>query len=351
MSVLERRERIRRRFLDAGFTKVGFTSADPVDDHASAWVAAGRHASMGYMARAPSERAQPRALMPEARTVVCVAAAYPPGDGRQPIAAYACADDYHRTMKAALRSAVAALERDEPGLRARVCVDTAPLLERALAARAGLGWIGRNTMLMDGEHGPWLLLGEVLLDVALPPDAPVVDRCGTCTACLDACPTGALDGPHALDARRCLSYWTIEHRGPLPEAWAGALGHRAFGCDDCLVACPFGERAGEAAARGPGAAEAGARGSRADGTVARDPASEERAASPQPSAAGPPAPIRPRPDLAGLDLDGLRARARASFRRHLASTPVERARKHGLLRNLQACRPPPAARDEARARR
>ena len=328
MSDRDLRERIRRRFLDAGFTKVGFTSAEPVDDLASPWVAAGRHATMAYMARAPAARADPRSLLAGARTIVCVAAAYPPGDGHQPIAGYACAEDYHRTMKAALRRVVDALAGDVPGAHARVCVDTAPLLERALAARAGLGWIGKNTMLMDDLHGPWMLLGEVLLDVALPPDAPVADRCGTCTACLDACPTGALDAPHALDARRCLSYWTIEHRGPLPPAWADALGHRAFGCDDCLVACPFGARATTGRAAGAATPEA------APPVCAGGGGDETRASAEV-------RPIQPRPDLAALDLDALRARARASFRRHLASTPVERARKHGLLRNLEACRPPP----------
>jgi epoxyqueuosine reductase len=136
----------------------------------------------------------------------------------------------------------------------------------------------------------------VLTDLELPPDPPARDRCGTCTACVEACPTGALDGERHLDARRCLSYWTIEHRGPLPEAWGAALGHRAFGCDDCLSACPF-----------PAGAE-------------------------PPVPAG--GPFEPRPDLTEATPDALEDRARASFRRHFASTPLERARKGGLLRNL-----------------
>jgi len=293
--------------LARGFSRAGFTSADPVTDHASAWVAGGLHAGMAWMARDTAARADPRAIMPEALTVICVAAAYPETDARGPVAGYARGEDYHRTLKAALRDVVTGLESLLPGLRSRVCVDTAPLLERALAARAGLGWIGRNTLLLDEAHGPWMLLGEILLDVRLPPDAPAVDRCGTCTACLVACPTQALDDRRTLDARRCLSYWSIEHRGEIPEPFATALGERAFGCDDCLTACPFPAR-GAAQASGSGAAGAAA-----------------RHAAP---------PFQPRADLVAPTLEELQARAETSFRRHFASTPIERARRAGLLRNL-----------------
>jgi epoxyqueuosine reductase len=266
-----------------------------------AWLAAGRHATMDWMARAPERRSDPRALLPGARSVICAAAAYPATDARGAVAGYARAEDYHRTLRAALADVARWIEARWPGSRTRVCTDAEPLLERALAARAGLGWIGRNTMLLDEAHGPWLLLGEILTDLAFPPDAPVAERCGTCTACVDACPTGALDGAR-LDARRCLSYWSIEHRGPLPEEWAAALGHRAFGCDDCLTACPF----------------------------------PARAAPPPPQGAQ--APWQARSDLVAPTADELEARATASFRRHFASTPVERARRAGLLRNVAAVR-------------
>jgi epoxyqueuosine reductase len=312
----ELREQVRAAFLAEGFARVGFTSAEPVPDGASPWVAAGRHAGMAYMARDAAARADPRRLLPGARSVICAAAAYPATDGRGAIAGYARGEDYHRTLRAALERGVRALRAALPDARTRVCVDTSPLLERALAARAGLGWIGRNTLLLDERHGPWLLLGEVLTDVAFPPDAPSIDRCGTCTACVDACPTDALVGGRSLDARRCLSYWTIEHRGELPPEWAAALDGRVFGCDDCLSACPFPARApAPAPARAPGS----------DG------------GRPTATAAAPP-PFLPRADLALPTAEELEARARESFRRHFGSTPIERARKTGLLRNLAAVR-------------
>jgi epoxyqueuosine reductase len=292
------RERLRACFLDQGFTRVGFTSADPVADGATPWVAAGRHASMEWMTRDPAGRADPRRLLAEVRGVICVGVHYPAGDGRGAVAAYAQGEDYHRTMRAALERAVARMEQLAPGVRSRICVDTAPLLERSFAARAGLGWIGRNTLLLDETHGPWMLLGEVLTDLELPADEPAPDRCGSCTACVDACPTGALDTEYQLDAGRCLSYWTIEHRGPLPDLWGQALGHRAFGCDDCLTACPFPRQ--ELALT-----EAG--------------------------------PFEPRPDLRDISLAELRSRAEQSFRAHFGSTPLERARKGGLMRNLGWC--------------
>ncbi|MHC5209818.1 MAG: tRNA epoxyqueuosine(34) reductase QueG [Planctomycetota bacterium] len=307
----ETREQVRAAFLAEGFARVGFTSADPVRDRASPWVDQGMHAGMAYMARDPAARADPGALLPGARSVICAAAAYPATDARGPIAGYARAEDYHRTLRDALVRGERALQQLVPGAVTRCCVDTSPLLERALAARAGLGWIGRNTMLLDETHGPWMLLGEVLTDVGFPPDAPARDRCGTCTACIDACPTQALVGERTLDARRCLSYWTIEHRGELPREWAEALGGRVFGCDDCLTACPFPVQAPRAAA-----------------------------AQACTNNGGPP-PIVPRADLAQPTLDDLEARARESFRRHFASTPIERARKHGLLRNLAAAREGP----------
>jgi len=323
------REALRALVLREGFTRVGFTTADPVADHVSAWVADGLHADLEWMAREPQRRADPSARLDGARSVVCVSIAYPATDARGPVAGYARGEDYHRTLTAALERAAAALRERHPGTATRVCFDTAPLLERALAARAGLGWIGRNTMLLDEASGPWTLLGEIVTTLGVPPDAPGVDRCGTCTACVDACPTDALLPGRRLDAGRCLSYWTIEHRGPLPDAWAAALGHRAFGCDDCLAACPFpaGTRAGD---------EADAKGA-ARGADARPPSSIARVAAASSTDATEP-PFVPRPDLATITPAELEARARESFRRHFGSTPLERTRKGGLLRNLAALR-------------
>ncbi len=326
------REQIRALFLARGFARVGFTSAEPVADHVSTWVAQGRHGSMDYLAREPAGRADPGRLLPGARTVICTTTAYPATDGRGSVAGYARGEDYHHTLKAALRDAVSELETLLPGVATRVCVDTAPLLERALAARAGLGWIGRNTLLLDETHGPWTLLGEVILDAALPPDTPGLDRCGTCTACLDACPTGALDGARGLDARLCLSYWTIEHRGEVPDRFARLLDQRAFGCDDCLAACPHPARPPAALRQAPDPA--------ADGAV--------RNGGPAPgvgrgsTACGVGPPFVPRSDLVDVTPPELGRRAEESFRRHFSSTPVERTRRAGLLRNVSLTRPPPS---------
>ena len=326
------RERLRVLGLARGLARLGFTGAEPVEDRASAWIARGAHASMEWMARAPERRADPRTLLPGAQTVICAAAAYPPTDARGPIAGYARGEDYHRTLRAVLEELAARVREALPGCETRVCVDAEPLLERAFAARAGLGWIGRSTLLLDERHGPWMLLGEILTSATIPPDAPSVERCGTCTACVDACPTGALDGARGLDARLCLSYWSIEHRGDLPPDWAEALGHRAFGCDDCLTACPFPSgtgRAGTASAVASAGPLAGALpGPAAVGTAS--------APSSAPSSGAPP--FVPRPDLAAPTPDELAARAQESFRRHFGSTPLERARRGGFLRNLAAVR-------------
>ncbi|MCB9896507.1 MAG: tRNA epoxyqueuosine(34) reductase QueG [Planctomycetes bacterium] len=313
------KERLRQLVLGQGFARAGFAGAEPVPDAVGPWVAAGRHASLAYMAREPAARADPRTLLPGARSLVCAGAVYPRSDGTGAIAAYARGDDYHRTLRAALQRVVGALAAEHPRATFRVCVDTAPLQERAFAARAGLGWIGRSTLLLDEHHGPWMLLGEIVTDLEIAPDAPAAGRCGTCTACVDACPTGALDA-HGLDARKCLSYWTIEHRGALPAEWAARLDGHAFGCDDCLVACPFGDGrvARSASGSAPTSASAGA-----DAPV---------------PAVIPEAPFVPRPELGRLTLDEIEARARESFRRHFGRTPMAHTRKGGLLRNLAAIR-------------
>jgi len=321
------RERLRAAGLARGFARIGFTTAAPVIDRVSEWVARGAHASMEWLARDPARRADPTRLLPGARSVLCAAAAYPAGDARGPLAAYARGEDYHHTLRAALEDLASIVRAELPGCATRVCVDSEPLTERLLAARAGLGWIGRNTLLLDEAHGPWLLLGEILLTTELPPDVAGPERCGTCTACVDACPTMALDGLRNLDARRCLSYWNIEHRGPLPEEWAAALGPRVFGCDDCLTACPFPARS----ARLSAAVSAAEAATTPHGTTA-------------PGAGEPQPPFVPRADLVAPALDELLERAEESFRRHFGSTPVERARKGGLLRNIAAVRRNAAAR-------
>ncbi len=236
------KEHLRATARRLGLERIGFTTAAALREDGArlaAWVDQGRHGAMRYLARDPARRADPTALLPSARGVIVAAVPYPPAEDRT-VAAYARLADYHRAIAERLERLAEELGRLAPGTESVVCVDTKPLLERAAAAAAGLGWIGKSTMLLDVERGPWTMLGALVTSAAFEPDPPARDRCGTCTACLDACPTDAFTSPYVLDARRCLSYWTIEHRGPHPEEIREAQGARVFGCDDCLTACPFG---------------------------------------------------------------------------------------------------------------
>jgi len=205
---------------------------------------------MGWMADTLGRRANPRALMPSAKSLVMVGVNYgPAGDplstlGRKSagaISVYARGRDYHDVVKGKLKELAGLLvasARPEP-VEVKVFVDTAPLMEKPLAARAGIGWQGKHTNLVSRELGSWLFLGAILTDLDLPPDEPEADHCGTCRACLDVCPTDAFPAPYRLDARRCISYLTIEHKGPIPHELRSAIGNRVYGCDDCLSVCPW----------------------------------------------------------------------------------------------------------------
>jgi epoxyqueuosine reductase len=236
----------REEALGAGFVRVGIAAASPPPRHArfDAWLDAGRHAGMRYLEATRAARADPGTLLPGARSLVCLAAPHSSepwvaADGSR-FARYARGSDYHGGLrKKTLAVVAAARERLGGAWNARVCVDSTPLSERAFAAAAGLGWIGKNGCLIDEEHGSYLLLSEILTDLDLPPDEPVAESCGACTRCLDACPTDAFLEPGLLDAGRCLAYWTIEHRGPMPDAWKAAVGSRVFGCDVCQEVCPW----------------------------------------------------------------------------------------------------------------
>jgi len=212
---------------------------------------------MGWLARDPDRRADPRAYWPAARSVIMVAAsiAPPPGNeaaaeaGTARIARYARARDYHDTVRTRLK-ALGRWLAETHGADFKTFVDTAPLMEKPLAQRAGLGWQGRNTTLVSPRHGPWLILGGLLTDRDLPPDPPERDRCGACRACVEACPTGALDGSGRIEPRLCLAYHTIESPDLLPEALRPRIEGRVFGCDACLAACPWGAKAPAAVAGG-----------------------------------------------------------------------------------------------------
>ena len=201
---------------------------------------------MGYLERRVEERLDPARVLPEARSVLCVALNYYQGEAPdpswRPVARYAWGRDYHDVIGPRLERLAAHLA-EAAGARSRGYVDTGPVLERDLAARAGLGWIGKNTMLLHPRLGSWFFIGVLLTTAELAHDQPLADRCGTCRACLDACPTGAFVAPYVLDARRCVSYLTIEHRGDIaPEAHAGMAGWQ-FGCDICQDVCPWNRKA------------------------------------------------------------------------------------------------------------
>jgi epoxyqueuosine reductase len=250
------KEQIRAAGLDAGFARVGFARTDPLPhrDKLERWIAAGMAGGMTYMERTAAVRHLPNHLLPGARTAVVVAASHggarersaalPPVHGL--IARYARGPDYHRVLRDRLARLAAEVERlAGRRVESRIAVDTSPLMERELAAAAGVGFLGKNTMLITPRLGSYSVLGVLLLDLELPADAPdPVRRCGRCELCLRACPTGALRSPYLLDARRCISYLTIEHRGIIDPALRGALSPWVFGCDVCQEVCPYNAGAG-----------------------------------------------------------------------------------------------------------
>ena len=234
--------------LEAGFDRAGIAVLERAA-HGEAfvrWLEAGHQAGMSYLERRIEHRLEPERLVPGARSVLCVALRYlvpqdetVEGDLWPRVARYARGDDYHELMGRRLEALCARIEHAFPGTVTRPYVDTGPVLEREWAARAGLGAIGKNTNLLHPEDGSYFLLGEMFLGLDLAPDVPLADLCGSCRACLDACPTGALPAPYLLDSRLCISYWTIEHRGAIPAEVRPLVGDWVFGCDICQEVCPW----------------------------------------------------------------------------------------------------------------
>lgn len=241
---------IRQRASDLGFDVCRFASATdawPAGDRLRAFVRAGRHGEMEWMETTLDRRAHPTAMWDGARTAVVLGMNYGPDRDPLPeladrsagyVSVYARGDDYHEVIKGRLKT-LAGQMAARLGADVKVFVDTAPLMEKPLAQRAGLGWQGKHTNLLSRTHGNWLFLGTILTAAEIEPDAPETEHCGRCTACLDACPTKAFPAPFQLDARRCLSYLTIEHAGPWPVEFRTATGSRIYGCDDCLAVCPW----------------------------------------------------------------------------------------------------------------
>jgi epoxyqueuosine reductase len=295
--------RIKELALEAGFARAGIaTLAVSATGRAySRWISEDGHAGMGYLEKHAALRQDPRTLLPAARSVLCVALAYAPpanepppeGDFWPGVARYARGQDYHDAMRERLDKVRVAIEAEVPYVQARVCVDTAPLLEREWAARAGLGSFGKNTNLLHPDGGSFFLLAELLLSLDLTPDLPVSDLCGECTRCLDACPTGALSA-YRLESSRCISYWTIEQRGDIPLPIRAGMGEWVFGCDICQEVCPWN----------------------------RDPVGELAAEFVTPA------------DRHGLSLAGVLNADEADLRPALRGTPLLRPKVDGLKRNV-----------------
>ncbi|MBO6559409.1 MAG: tRNA epoxyqueuosine(34) reductase QueG [Nisaea sp.] len=254
-------QRIKDEAAAIGFSAVGITSAEVgtrEQDRLREFVSNGEHGDMAWMETHLERRIAPKAIWEGARSVVVLTQNYGPDHDpmenlaaadRANISVYARNKDYHDLIKKRLKR-LARWMVEQYGCEVKVFVDTAPVLEKPLAAQAGLGWQGKHTNMVSREHGSWVFLGEVFTDMELAPDAPESDRCGNCTRCLDICPTNAFPRPYALDARRCISYLTIEHKGHIPEEFREAMGNRIYGCDDCLAVCPwnkFAETSAEAA--------------------------------------------------------------------------------------------------------
>ena len=304
-SVEDPKALIREQALALGFEAVGFA---PASQSARArqglieFLEQGMQGDMGWLAQGSDKRADPRALWPEARSVVVVAMNYGPAEDPLPllerrdrgaISVYARGKDYHDVIKSRLK-ALARIMAERLGPSVKVFVDTAPVMEKPLAEAGGIGWQGKHTNLVSRDHGSWLFLGEIFTDLMLEPDAPETDHCGQCRRCLDVCPTAAFPAPYRLDARRCLSYLTIEHKGHIPREFRAPMGNRIYGCDDCLAVCPWNKFASA---------------SRHEAFWARAEISAPRLA-----------------DLAELD--------DASFRQFFAGTAIKRTGRDRLLRNV-----------------
>jgi epoxyqueuosine reductase len=327
---------LKQNALDLGFELVGITPARPSAFAAEyhAWLDKGYAGEMGYLHRNLERRLDPRELVPGAKSIIVVGMNYytrtpesdiPEGE-RAIFARYARGDDYHDVITERLKQLLAWLQQQVPGAQGRVYVDAGPVLEREVAQRAGLGWFGKNTMLINTRRGSYFFLGEIVTDVLLEPDSPAIGGCGTCRRCLDACPTGAFPAPYVLDATRCISYLTIENKGPIPEEFVPAIAAtgRIYGCDICQEVCPFN------ADRGVGE-DAGVRedahGVRGQGSGA----GEIHGASPTTDPA-----FKPRDITVTSSISKLMLLTEEEFRVAFKGSPVKRAKWAGLKRNVLA---------------
>lgn len=245
-------DRIRRWGRELGFDQIGIADTDltEYEERLDAWLADGRHGEMDWMARHGRKRSRPELLRPGTRSVIVARMDYWPADAtavedlladssKACISRYALGRDYHKVLRSRLVKLARKIEDEIGAFGYRVFTDSAPVLEKPLAEKAGLGWIGKHTNLLNRHAGSWFFLGEIYTDIELPPDRPVGDHCGSCRRCIDVCPTQAITAPYQLDARRCISYLTIELKGSIPEEFRRPMGNRIYGCDDCQMVCPW----------------------------------------------------------------------------------------------------------------
>jgi len=299
------KEKIRRQALEWGFDDCRFTTADAPASGGpfQSWIAAGQHGEMSWLAHNAPKRLDPQKVLPGAKSVIVLAASYhsesPKSKVQSPksgvVARYAQFADYHEVLGERLKTLTRFVNQiGGDGTRSLWYVDTGPLLERDFAQRAGLGFVGKHTNLISRQFGNWILVGEIITTLELEPNVPEKNHCGSCTRCIEACPTDAITAPFQLDARRCISYLTIELRGPIPIELRPAIGNRIFGCDDCLAVCPWNRFTRE-------------------GKLMK---------------------AHMRPELAAPDLIELLQLDEAGFKSHFAATPILRTKRRGLLRNV-----------------
>ncbi|OGS53090.1 MAG: tRNA epoxyqueuosine(34) reductase QueG [Erythrobacter sp. RIFCSPHIGHO2_12_FULL_63_10] len=300
------RERLKAEAERLGFVAFGTCSAadDPLRSRRlEQWLGEGCHGSMEWMAERADQRRGPQSLWSAAQSVIVLGMSYAPAhdplaledcQSKARISVYAQGRDYHDTLKKRLKALARWLVTQEPGCELKLFVDTAPVMEKPLGEAAGIGWLGKHTNLVSREHGSWLFLGSIYTTLALAPDAPHRDLCGSCNACQQACPTDAFPAPYQLDARRCISYLTIEHKGPIPQEFRAAIGNRIYGCDDCLAVCPWNKFAATAASH-------------------RD--------------------FLPRAELVAPELAGLLTLDDVAFRRLFSGSPIKRIGRDRFIRN------------------
>lgn len=298
-------KRIKSKAIELGLSEIGIASADSPGEEGARlleWLSLGYHASMQWMQRDREKRADPQQVLPQVKSIICVAMNYytstrhsdNPETGK--ISRYAWGDDYHLVLTKRLEELQKFIQTEIPEVQSKIYVDTGPVMDKAWAAKAGLGWMGKHTNIITRSHGSWVFLGEILLDVELEYDKPMRDMCGTCTACIDACPTKAIVQPYVLDSNKCISYLTIEHRGDIPQAIIPQLDRWIYGCDICQDVCPWNRFPKET----------------------REPAFQPRESNIAPNLK----------DLAGISHE--------EFTTRFHKSPIKRTKQTGLVRNVKA---------------